>query len=147
MTGTPASGPLLLRTVYAWDQLFQRHAQPDVHPQHRLPGRVRRRGTCADTGLGDAAKLLDAAELAAGRINPLREGIAHADHVSTVSPTYAREIQTPALRLRPGRPAAQRAGALTGILNGVDYEEWDPRNRPLPAAALQCQPAGHQGTR
>ena len=64
-----------------------------------------------------------------GRISPLREGIRHADHISTVSPTYAREIQTPAIRLWTGWRAAQsRACALTGILNGVDYQEWDPRH-------------------
>ena len=64
----------------------------------------------------------------AGRINPLREGIAHADHISTVSPTYAREIQTPAFGYGLDGVLRGRAHSLTGILNGVDYEEWDPRH-------------------
>jgi starch synthase len=86
-----------------------------------------------DIGLGDAAHLLDGGELAAGRVNPLREGIAHAHAVSTVSPTYALEIQTPEYGYGLEGLLRARAGSLTGILNGVDYEDWDPRvDRFLP---------------
>src|SRR5690606_2262977 len=88
-------GPLLVKTVYAWDRLFsETRSLMSIHnlayqgPFDAL--------LAADTGLGDAVHLLDAAERAAGSINPLREGIRHADAVSTVSPTYAMEIQTPA---------------------------------------------------
>ena len=63
-----------------------------------------------------------------GRINPLREGITHADHVATVSPTYAQEIQTPAYSYGLEELLRSRANVLSGILNGVDYQEWDPRN-------------------
>lgn len=63
-----------------------------------------------------------------GRLSFLKAGIFYASHVTTVSPTYAKEIVTPELgcgldgllRLRAGR------GELTGILNGVD-ESYDPR--------------------
>ncbi|MBK9250725.1 MAG: glycogen synthase [Proteobacteria bacterium] len=125
-------GPLLLRTVYAWDKLFQ--GTRSLMSIHNIAYQgVFDAGFRADTGLGDAVPLLDAGELAAGRINPLREGIAHADHVSTVSPTYAMEIQTPAYGYGLQDLLARRAGSLTGILNGVDYEEWDPRqDRFLP---------------
>ena len=120
-------GPLLLRTIYAWDQLFRgTRCLMSIH-------NIAYQGVFAaalrdDIGLGDAAHLLDAAELAAGRVNPLREGVKHAHHISTVSPTYAREIQTSAYGYGLDPLLTQRAGALTGILNGVDYEEWDPRN-------------------
>jgi starch synthase len=80
----------------------------------------------ADTGLGDAAHLLDAGERTAGRVNPLREGIVHADAISTVSPTYAKEIQTPEYGYGLDGLLRARAGVLSGILNGVDTSEWDP---------------------
>ncbi len=118
-------GPLLLRTVYAWDQLFK--DTRSLMSIHNIAYQgIFGAWQSADTGLGDAAKLLDAAELAAGRVNPLREGITHADHVSTVSPTYALEIQTAAYGYGLEGLLQQRAGALSGILNGVDYEEWNP---------------------
>jgi starch synthase len=66
-------------------------------------------------------------------VNLLREGIVHAHHITTVSPTYAREIQTPEYGWGMDGILRFRAAHLTGILNGVDYEEWDPRrDRYLP---------------
>jgi starch synthase len=47
--------------------------------------------------------------------------------VSTVSPTYAREIQTPEMGYGMDAVVRARASDLSGILNGVDYEEWDPQ--------------------
>lgn len=125
-------GPLLLRTVYAWDRLFQ--GTRSLMSIHNIAYQgVFGAGASADTGLGDAVHLLDGAERAAGRVNPLREGIAHAHAVSTVSPTYALEIQTPAFGYGLETLLRSRAGVLHGILNGVDYEEWSPeRDRFLP---------------
>jgi starch synthase len=119
--------PLLLRTVYAWDKLFsETRSLMSIH-NIAYQG-VFSAAQRADTGLGAATAMLDAVELAAGRINPLREGIAHADHVSTVSPTYALEIQTPAYGYGLEGLLQRRAGSLSGILNGVDYEEWNPES-------------------
>jgi starch synthase len=124
--------PLLLKTVYAWDRLFA--GTRSLMSIHNLAYQgVFDAAVAADTGLGDAAHLLDAGERAAGRINPLREGIAHAHAVSTVSPTYALEIQTPEYGYGLDGLLRSRAASLTGILNGVDYEDWDPRtDRFLP---------------
>jgi starch synthase len=120
-------GPLLLRTVYAWDQLFR--GTRCLMSIHNIAYQgLFDAGLRDDIGLADAAHLLDSSELAAGRVNPLREGVKHAHHISTVSPTYAREIQTSAFGYGLDPLLSQRAGALTGILNGVDYEDWDPRN-------------------
>jgi starch synthase len=120
-------GPLLLRTTYAWDQLFA--GTRSVMAIHNIAYQgVFSAAAFADTGLGDATHLLDAGEFSIGHINPLREGIAHADHIVTVSPTYAREIQTPEFGYGLDALLRLRQGALSGILNGVDYSEWDPRN-------------------
>jgi starch synthase len=120
-------GPLLLRTTYAWDKLLQ--PTRSLLSIHNIAYQgIFGAPDIADLGLPAAAVHLDAAELAAGRINPLREGIRHADHVSTVSPSYAREIQTPTFGYGLDGELRTRAHSLTGILNGVDYQEWDPRN-------------------
>ena len=61
-----------------------------------------------------------------GRLSFLKASIVWADAVTTVSPTYAREIQTPEYGFGMDGLLRSRAYKLTGILNGVDYSEWDP---------------------
>ncbi len=124
--------PLLLKTVYARDGLFR--DTRSLMSIHNLAYQgVFGAAQIDDTGLGDATGLLDAGERGAGRVNLLREGIAHADAISTVSPTYAREIQTPAYGYGLDDLLRRRAGFLHGILNGVDTTEWDPAtDRYLP---------------
>jgi len=61
-----------------------------------------------------------------GHISYIKGGIAFADALSTVSPTYAREIQTPEFGFGLDGALRARAGVLTGILNGVDYQQWNP---------------------
>jgi len=120
-----ALAPLLLKSVYAWDRLFQ--GTRSLLSIHNLAYQgVFGAKLAADTGLGDAAHLLDAGERAAGLINPLREGIKHADALSTVSPTYAREIQTAEHGYGLDGLLLARSGVLSGILNGVDTADWNP---------------------
>lgn len=80
----------------------------------------------ADLGLGSAWSQLDQADMAQGWINPLKAGIKFADKVSTVSPTYAREICDSALGMGLEGALRARADRVVGILNGVDYQDWDP---------------------
>jgi len=122
--------PLLLGTVFSWDRLF--HQAKSLLTIHNLGYQGQfSAARAADTGLG--VQDFDYAETSQGRINPLKEGILHADHLSTVSPTYAREIQTSQYGWGLEDVLRTRATDLTGILNGVDYEEWDPRHdRHLP---------------
>jgi len=66
-----------------------------------------------------------------GGLNLLKGGIAAADAITTVSPTHAREMQS-ALGGHGLEPfLARRADRITGILNGVDEDEWDPRTDPF----------------
>jgi starch synthase len=69
-----------------------------------------------------------------GHVSYIKGGIALADALNTVSPTYAREIQTPEYGFGLDGALRARADSLTGILNGVDYGEWSPEIDPhIPA--------------
>jgi len=61
-----------------------------------------------------------------GQVNCAKAGIAFSEVITTVSPRYAREITTPELGSGLDGLLRERQTALLGILNGVDYEEWDP---------------------
>jgi starch synthase len=61
-----------------------------------------------------------------GGISYMKAGLFYADRLTTVSPTYAREIQTPEFGEGFDGLLRTRAAALTGILNGVDPAIWDP---------------------
>jgi len=62
-----------------------------------------------------------------GQVSFLKAGIVWADAITTVSPTYAREIQTEEYGYGFDGVLRPRAEKICGILNGVDYSEWDPR--------------------
>jgi starch synthase len=69
-----------------------------------------------------------------GQLSFMKAGLQFADVITTVSPTYAREIQTPAFGERLDGLLKSRAGVLHGVLNGIDTEVWDPAtDRQLPA--------------
>ena len=84
----------------------------------------------ADMGLDAGLFRPDALEFW-GRINLVKGALEFSDALSTVSPTYAREIQTPEQGNGLDRVLRARAGALTGILNGVDETAWNPATDPL----------------
>ncbi|HEX8137033.1 MAG TPA: glycogen synthase GlgA [Pyrinomonadaceae bacterium] len=66
-----------------------------------------------------------------GQLNLLKAGIHFADALTTVSPTHAREILEPAGGMGLSYYLQRRSGALFGILNGVDYEHWNPATDKL----------------
>lgn len=69
-----------------------------------------------------------------GRLNLLKTGIVFADSINTVSPTYAKEIQTTEQGCGLEGVLQHRADRLSGILNGIDMGEWNPAtDRFLPA--------------
>ena len=65
-----------------------------------------------------------------GHLSFLKGGLQHADHITTVSPTYAQEIQTDTDGMGMAGLLRYRSGALTGILNGIDTEQWNPAIDP-----------------
>ncbi len=66
-----------------------------------------------------------------GDANYLKGGLVYADQITTVSNTYAQEIKTPFYGEKLDGLINARAGCLTGIVNGLDYDEYDPSKDPL----------------
>jgi starch synthase len=69
-----------------------------------------------------------------GHLSFLKAGLRHADALTTVSPTYAREIQTEAEGMGMQGLLQSRAADLAGILNGIDTQVWNPAADPHIAA-------------
>ncbi len=76
-------------------------------------------------GLPDAAFRVDGLEFY-NLVGFLKAGLVYADRLTTVSPTYAREITLPEHGAALDGVLRQRAGSLSGILNGIDDTVWDP---------------------
>jgi len=121
--------PAYLRTTFASDPTFL--GVKTLFTIHNLGYQ----GLFPATALADVA--LDPAVFSParmeffGRLSYIKGGIAYADALNTVSPTYAREIQTPEYGFGLDGALRARAAVLTGILNGVDYREWSPDVDPL----------------
>jgi starch synthase len=127
-----AFGPLFLKAAYGGDSLLSRARS--VLTIHNIGYQgVFNATAIGDLALGAQSRLLHQDDLRAGRINPLRHGIMYADAITTVSPTHAREICTDQYGMGLQDTLRSRGSSLSGILNGVDYDEWDPRHdRYLP---------------
>lgn len=69
-----------------------------------------------------------------GQLNLLKGGLVSADWLTTVSPTYSREIQTAELGFGLEGVVRERWGRMVGIVNGIDVDQWNPATDPhLPA--------------
>jgi starch synthase len=124
-----AAGTLLMRATYGWDRLFQ--AARSVLTVHNIGYQGIVSSTVnAEVLPGGPVSMLDPTDFAAGRINLLRTGLAYADRITTVSPTYARELRSAEYGMGLEGLLRKRTDAIVGILNGVDYDEWDPRRDP-----------------
>jgi len=80
-------------------------------------------------GLGPEMLSVDTMEFW-GQLSFLKGGVAFSDSITTVSPTYAREIQTAEYGAGFEGVLIRRSSDLHGILNGIDTERWDPRRDP-----------------
>jgi starch synthase len=120
--------PIYLRTTYSPDPTYL--GIRTLLTIHNL-GYQGRYGSyvMGDIGLPMSLFHRDALEYF-GDVNYLKGGIAFADAINTVSPNYAREIQTPEYGFGLDGFLRARASRLSGILNGVDYSEWNPETDP-----------------
>lgn len=73
-----------------------------------------------------------------GQVNLMKAGLVFADALTTVSPRYAQEIQTPEHGHGLDGVLRERRGALHGILNGIDDRRWNPAHDPHLAAAYSA---------
>jgi starch synthase len=73
-----------------------------------------------------------------GKLNCLKAGLVYADLLTTVSPTYAREIQTRMLGCGLHGVLMQRSDRLFGIVNGIDDHVWNPATDPHLAARFDA---------
>jgi starch synthase len=122
--------PVYLKTMYSWDRMFS--ATKSVLTLHNIGYQgVFGAGVLHDMGLAGSAAELDQEDLQQDRVNFLKTGVMHADLLTTVSPTYAREILEPEYGMGLESYLRRRSESVIGILNGVDYAEWSPEHDPL----------------
>ncbi|MGA7558333.1 MAG: glycogen synthase GlgA [Terriglobales bacterium] len=129
--------PVMLRTLYAEDPAFREVATvftihnmgyqglfpPDTLPLLMLPW-----------------DLLTMSKMEFfGQVNFLKGALAYSDFVTTVSKKYSQEIQTTEYGFGLEGVLRNRAATVTGILNGVDYEEWSPQTDKFIAAKYSSQ--------
>jgi starch synthase len=74
-----------------------------------------------------------------GQVNFLKGALVHSDYVTTVSKKYSQEIQTTEYGFGLEGVLRNRAATVTGILNGVDYEEWSPQTDKFAVATYSAQ--------
>ena len=107
--GRPAASVLTVHNI-----AFQGRFEQSIFPQLGLPAQ---------------AYAIDGAEYYGG-VSFLKAGLTSADAITTVSPGYAREIQSPEFGMGLEGVIRARAGILRGIVNGIDRDIWDPARDP-----------------
>jgi len=121
--------PIYLRNLYQGDPFFEKTGVVfTIHnlgyqgqfPPHYLP----------QISLHAGLFTMDGLEFY-GKVNLLKGGIVFSDFITTVSRKYAEEIQTPEFGYGLEGVLRTRADRLQGIVNGVDYEAWDPATDKL----------------
>jgi starch synthase len=124
--------PIYLRNMYQNDRFFENSSvvltihnlgYQGLFPPHILP----------EIGLHPRLFTMEGLEFY-GKVNLLKGGMVFSDFITTVSRKYAEEIQTPEYGCGLEGVLLSRADRLQGILNGVDYEDWNPRTDKLTAA-------------
>ena len=98
----------------------------------------------AEIGLPARAMTIEGVEFY-GDISFLKAGIQFADRITTVSPTYALEIQRPGFGMGLDGLLRLRAGVLSGILNGIDVVVWNPADDPRIAATFTADRLAERG--
>lgn len=110
-------------------------AHQGIFPKHEVLGVL---------GLGEEHFHPDKLEFY-GEVNLLKAGILAADGLTTVSTTYAREIQEPDLGERLDGVLRTRKDRIVGIVNGIDYAVWNPTTDPALISRYDAEDTGNKG--
>lgn len=118
--------PLFLRSTYQSDPILA-HTR-SIFTIHNLAYQgVFGADVAGALSMGTQGYLLHQDHLREGRLSFMEHGLMYADAITTVSPTYAREIQTPEYGVGLDGILRYRSADLYGILNGIDTTVWNPR--------------------
>jgi starch synthase len=120
--------PAYLKTVYAKDKFFK--ATRTVFSIHNLGYQGNFPSSELKTAGLPFSIFTPAGAEFYNHFSFLKSALAFADLLTTVSPTYAKEIQTKAFGFKMDGILRARSQDLYGILNGVDYQEWNPETDP-----------------
>jgi len=132
-----AGVPAFLKTDYAGHPVWD--GMPTVFTIHNLGYQGRYTAALfSKTGLDSELFTPKCFEFR-GEINLLKGGIACANKINTVSRTYAREIQTSAYGHGLDGFLRSRRDDLTGIVNGIDYDEWCPAHDSMIASRYSAE--------
>src|SRR6267142_2160741 len=132
--------PVLLRTSYGDDPLVK--GIPVVFSVHNMGYHgLFTKDVLDRAGIPQGVFHLDGIEFF-GKVNLLKGGLVYSDYLTTVSRKYAEEIQTVEYGHGLDGVARNRSDRLVGILNGVDYSEWDPAKDKLIAAKYSAKDLG-----
>jgi starch synthase len=117
--------PSMIKLQYSWDKLFQNTKSllsiHNIGYQGVFPP-----DSVVKAGYGESLYVLGGPFEFNGFANFLKAGIYYSDIVSTVSPTYASEIQTPEYGSGLDGVLRARGDNVFGILNGIDTNDWSP---------------------
>ncbi|MCU0373278.1 MAG: glycogen synthase, partial [Ignavibacteria bacterium] len=117
--------PALLKLVYAWDNLFGNSRT--LLSVHNIGYQgMFKPDAVLKAGFGESTFVLGGPFEFNGYVNFLKAGIFYSDFVSTVSPSYAKEIQTAEFGSGLEGVLKARGDKVFGILNGIDTKEWNP---------------------
>ncbi len=103
--------------------------QEVAFPGDKVPVRVQIQSKGYEKRSTELTVLLNGRNVAQKSVS-LKGGLQFADRITTVSPSYAEEIQSEPMGMGLQGLLAQRKGVLTGILNGIDTDAWDPESDP-----------------
>jgi len=138
--------PVLLRQELKADLFYRKTAT--VYTIHNLAYQgLFSHASLAQMGLGGSYFATDQLEYY-GKVNLMKGGILNADLITTVSPTYCREIQTPDQGCGLDGVLRQRSRDLHGVLNGIDTVRWNPEtDRNLSRTYSATAPAGKKANK
>ena len=121
--------PFLIKQEHKDDPFFTKTAL--VYTIHNLAYQgIFEREALSSLGLNESHFTIDLLEYY-GKINLMKGGMLTADVINTVSNAYCREIQTKEMGCGLQGVLQHRAHDLYGILNGIDYQDWNPSTDPL----------------